>query len=257
MRPIVISGFMGTGKSTVGPMLAARLGVPFVDTDTEIERATGRRVGDLWQTEGESAFRAREATLVERLLADGAPKVIAFGGGAVTIPRTRRYAGDHALVVTLTASAETGAKRVDDLAARPNLAVGNDPVARARELLAQRAESYAECHLALSTDTLDAPAVVDAVVELARRDPLLVGLGSRSYCVDVCHDEPARLTEAIARCAPSSLVLVTDSKVQQARGAVVGAALRPLAIASAPGRPTPGRRPKTPATATRTCDTST
>jgi shikimate kinase / 3-dehydroquinate synthase len=229
MRSIVLSGFMATGKSTVGPLLAARLGVPFLDTDAELERITGRRVPDLWKDEGEAAFRAREGALVETLLVDPVPRVISFGGGTVTAPRTRRWALDHALVVTLTASPESIAARVGELASRPNLAVGSDPAARARELLAQREAAYAECHLMLSTDAMEPDAVVDAVVRLAGRDPLVVPLGARSYPIDVCVDLPARLTDAIARTGPSSVVLVSDSNVQRARGAAIDASLRPLA----------------------------
>ncbi len=229
MRPIVLSGFMATGKSTIGPRLAARLGVPFLDTDSELERITGRRVPDLWREEGEAAFRAREGALIEALLAEQTPRVISFGGGAVTIQRTRRLALDCALLVTLTASPESIAARVGEVAFRPNLAVGADPVARARELLAQREAAYAECHMALSTDLLEPDAVVDAVVRLAERDPLVVPLGSRSYSIDVCVDVSARLTDAIARNAPSSIVLVTDSNVQRARGSAIDASLRPLA----------------------------
>jgi shikimate kinase/3-dehydroquinate synthase len=229
MRSVVLSGFMATGKSTVGPRVAARLGVPFVDTDTEIERATGKPVPELWRLEGEPAFREREATLVERLLLDGRPKVVAFGGGTVTLERTRRLAVSRAVVVTLTASAETIVARVPDLAGRPNLLVGGDPVARARELLGARAECYAECHLALSSEALEPDAMADAVVALARRDPLLVPLGCRSYGIDVCDGEPSRLTDAIARCAPSSIVVVSDSNVQRARGGAIQAALRPIA----------------------------
>ena len=229
MRPIVISGFMATGKTTVGPRVAARLDIPFVDTDAEIERITGRRVPDLWRDEGEAEFRARESALVEALLADATPRVIAFGGGTVTTARTRRTALDRALVVSLTASPETIAARIGEIAQRPNLAVGGDPVGRARDLLAQRADAYAECHLALSTDTLDADAVADTIVALAERDPLVVPLGARSYAIDVCVDQPALLTDALARCAPSSIVLVSDSNVQRHRGARIDAALRPLA----------------------------
>src|SRR5579883_2010597 len=232
MRSVVLSGFMGTGKTTVGPRLATRLGLSFVDTDAEIERATGTSVPDLWRQEGEAAFRAREAAMVERVLLHGGPKVVALGGGAVTVTRTRRLAIDRALVVTLEAAPETIAKRVADTASRPNLAVGGDPVARARELLAERAAAYAECHLALATDALDAGAVVDAIVALVARDPLLVPLGLRSYAIDVCHGEPARLTEAVRRAAPSSVVVVTDSNVRRARGAVLEDALRPVAPAA-------------------------
>jgi len=244
MRPVVLSGFMATGKSTVGPRVAARLGLGFVDTDTEIERATGKAIPDLWRLEGELAFRAREAALVERLLSDETPRVVAFGGGTVTVEQTRRLAISRAVVVTLTASAETIVARVPDLAGRPNLASG-DPVARARELLALRAESYAECHLALSTEMLDPDAIADVIVALARRDPLLVPLGARSYGIDVCAAEPSRLTDAIARLAPSSIVLVSDSNVQRARGPAIQAALRPLAIQVARVTLPPGEVHKT------------
>src|SRR5579863_5009955 len=121
MRSIVLSGFMATGKSTVGPPLAARLGVPFVDTDATIEKETGKSVPELWRAEGEAAFRVREGALVERLLSDGVRRVVAFGGGTVTVKQTRRLALDRALVVTLTASTETIASRVSELANRPNL----------------------------------------------------------------------------------------------------------------------------------------
>ncbi len=230
MRTVVLSGFMATGKTTVGTVLAARLGVPFVDTDTQIERATGRRVPDLWRDEGEAAFRAREASLVETLLGDPTPRVISFGGGTVTTARTRRLAIDRALVVTLVASPETIVGRAGDPALRPNLGVGADPVFRARELLAQRAEAYAESHLTLETDALTPDAAADAIVALLDRDPLLVPLGSRSYRIDLCLDQPARLTDAIARCAPSSLLVVSDSNVQRTRGATIEGALRPLAV---------------------------
>jgi shikimate kinase/3-dehydroquinate synthase len=230
MRPIVLSGFMATGKSTVGPRLAARLGVPFLDTDEEIERETGRRVPDLWRDEGEAAFRARETAVVERVLGDPKARIVSFGGGTVTTPRARRFAVDHALVVTLTATPETIASRVHEIANRPNLGVGGDPVTRARELLAQRAEAYAECHLSLATDGQGPDALVDAIVALLERDPLLVPLGSRSYSIDVCVDAPSLLTEAVRRAAPSSLVLVTDSNVQRARGVAIDAALKPLGL---------------------------
>ncbi|HEY8042264.1 MAG TPA: 3-dehydroquinate synthase [Polyangiaceae bacterium] len=245
MRSVVLSGFMATGKSTVGPRLASRLGVPFVDTDAEIERMAGKRVPDLWREEGEAGFRAREGALVERLLGDAAPKVVAFGGGTVTTKKTRRFALDRAMVVTLTASPETVAARVAHLADRPNLAVGGDAVARASDLLAERAEVYAESHLALSSEALDADEIVEAIAALVERDPLLVPLGSRSYDIDLCDGVPSRLTDAIARLAPSSVVLVTDSNVQRARGAALEAALHPLAMAGTRVTLPPGESQKT------------
>jgi shikimate kinase/3-dehydroquinate synthase len=230
MRNVVLSGFMATGKSTVGPRLAARLGVPFVDTDEAITRACGRSIADLWRSEGEAAFRAREAALVEALLVEGDPRIIAFGGGTVTTRKSRRLALDRALVVTLTASPETVAARVRDLGDRPNLAVGSDAIQRARELVSERADAYGECHLMLSSDASDVETLVDTIAALVARDPLMVPLGTRSYTIDVCRNDPARLTDAVARLAPSSLVVVTDSNVTRARGVAVRAALDPLAL---------------------------
>jgi shikimate kinase/3-dehydroquinate synthase len=229
MHTVVLSGFMATGKSTVGPIVAARLEIPFEDTDSIVARDAGRSVPDLWRAEGEAAFRAREAAVIERLFADGRPRVIAFGGGAVTTRSVRHLALDRALVVTLAAPPETLVSRIDDVSRRPNLA-GADPVARARFLLEQRSDAYAECHLTLSTDGIDPDAAADVIVALVRRAPLAVSLGARSYAVDVCRAEPTRLTDAIAALAPSSVVLVSDSNVQRARGAVIEAALAPLAL---------------------------
>jgi shikimate kinase / 3-dehydroquinate synthase len=230
MRSVVLSGFMGSGKSAVGPVVAAKLGLPFIDTDAEVERAAGEPIAELWRREGESAFRVRESAIAEALLEDGRPKVIAFGGGTVTSSRIRRLAIDRALVVTLLGSPEVLVARSGGGSTRPLLAsAGDDPIARVRDLLAQRREAYAECHLAIPTDALDVEGVAGAVVALWRRDPLLVPLGARSYAIDVCAGEPARLTEAVRRCAPSSIVVVTDANVLRARGAGIDHALRPVA----------------------------
>jgi len=227
MRTIVLSGFMATGKSTVGPILAARLGVPFVDVDAEIAREAGRTIAEIFVAEGEPAFRAREAAVIAKLI-DGPARVLAFGGGAVTNAATRHMALDRALVVTLTAEPDTILARLGDAASRPMLA--GDPRARASALLADRAEAYAECHLTLATDGVEPDAIVDAIGALVERDPLVMPLGARSYAIDVCAGAPTRLTDAVARCAPSSVVLVTDANVQRARGAAIEAALEPLAL---------------------------
>jgi len=249
-RSIVLSGFMATGKSTVGPRLAARLGVPFVDTDVELAAAAQvAQVADLWNRLGEVEFRAREAALAERLLGDGTPRVVAFGGGLVTVRRTRHLALERAFVVTLTAPAETVVARVGDLTLRPNLAVGGDPVARAAQLLEARREAYAECHLAVGTDSRDAESVVEIILAAAARDPVAVPLGSRTYAVTVARDAPALVTEVVATLAPSSLVVVTDGNVERARGAVLRAALAPLRLRETHVTLTSGEEHKTLASA--------
>lgn len=86
---IALVGFMGAGKSTVGVLLAARLGVPFLDSDAVIERRAGRPISDIFATEGEAAFRQLEHDTVTGLLR-GEDAVLALGGGAATHPGTRR-----------------------------------------------------------------------------------------------------------------------------------------------------------------------
>lgn len=229
MKPIVLSGFMATGKSTVARALAARLGWPLVDTDDELAKATGKSIPDLWKSEGEVVFRAREVELVRALFSSDAPRVIAFGGGTVTSREARHLALEKALVVTLTALAETSIGRAGPLENRPNLISAN-PVARAQDLIDARSQVYSECHLSLATDGIAVEALVDAIVPLIDRNPIAMPLGARSYVIDVVNDSPATLTDAIARLAPSSLVVVTDSHVHRARGKSLEAALHPLAI---------------------------
>ena len=89
MRSVVLSGFLATGKSTVGKLVAKELALPFVDTDAVIAEATGKTVGEVFASEGEAKFRDREAAIVRPLLTDGTPRGIAFGGGTVTIPSAR------------------------------------------------------------------------------------------------------------------------------------------------------------------------
>src|SRR5258707_12544096 len=81
-RSIVLVGMMGVGKSSIGRRLAARLGVPFVDADAEIEKAAGMSIADIFARHGEADFRSGEARVIPRLL-DGGPQVLATGGGAV------------------------------------------------------------------------------------------------------------------------------------------------------------------------------
>ncbi|MEO7108958.1 MAG: iron-containing alcohol dehydrogenase, partial [Polyangiaceae bacterium] len=243
MKTIVLSGFMATGKSTVARALAARLGLPLVDTDDELAKATGKTIPDLWKSDGEAAFRAREVELVRALLSTDTPRVIAFGGGTVTSREARHLALDKALVVTLTALAETSVGRAGPLENRPNLISAN-PVARAQDLIDVRSSVYSECHLSLATDGITVESLVDAIVPLVDRNPIAMPLGARSYVIDVVNDSPATLTDAIARLAPSSLVIVTDSHVQRARGKSLEAALHPLAIPMAHITLAPGEENK-------------
>ena len=122
---IVLVGFMGAGKSTVGSLLAARLGLPFTDSDQVIEQRAGRPVRQIFAEDGEPAFRALEHQVIAELL-DGPPIVLALGGGAAEHPGTREKL-DGAQVVYLHVSYEqallrVGGDRGRPLLARPDLA---------------------------------------------------------------------------------------------------------------------------------------
>src|SRR6187549_1369450 len=87
-RSVVLVGMMGAGKSSIGRRLAGRLGIPFVDADTEIEKAAGMSIPEIFAAHGEPYFRAGETRVIARLL-DGGPQVLATGGGAFMNPETR------------------------------------------------------------------------------------------------------------------------------------------------------------------------
>jgi shikimate kinase/3-dehydroquinate synthase len=223
-RPIVLSGFMATGKSTVGKLVAERLGVPLVDTDAVLADEAGCSVGELFAREGEARFREREAALVIPLLRDGTPRVIAFGGGTVTVEAVRHLALENATLVTLAAPPETVLARVASLAARPNLA-SSSPASRASDLLALRREAYGEAHAQVSTEGRAPDAIADEIVRLAAIDSLAVPLGSRTYRVEIADGDPSRLGAALDDLAPSSIVVVTDANVRAARAAWLAAGL--------------------------------
>ncbi len=229
MKSLLLAGFMGTGKSTVGPLAASRLGVPFVDTDELVAREAGESVPEIWRREGEASFRERERAVLEKLLADGVARVVALGGGTLLQRELRHAALDRAVVVTLTSEPDEILRRVGDVSSRPNLA-SSDPRRRVADLLEARSEAYAECHATLSTDGVDADEIAEAAVAVLRRDPLVLPLGARTYAIDVVYDVPEALTDAIARLAPSSLVVVSDAAVHRARGAALTRALSHLAL---------------------------
>ncbi len=222
---------MGTGKTTAGPLAASRLDVPFIDTDEVIAREAGATIAELWKRDGEAKFRERERAIVERLIADPKPHVVALGGGALLSRDVRHAALDRATVVTLTSTPAEIIRRMGDVSSRPNLTLSSaNPLARIAELLSTRAHAYAECHAELSTDGVDADDVAESACAVARRDPVALPLGARTYVIDVVHDAPEALTDAIARLAPSALVVVTDTSVRRARGAALDRALSHLAL---------------------------
>jgi shikimate kinase len=144
-RPVVLVGLMGVGKSTVGRRLAVRLGVPFVDSDEEIEDAAGCSAAEIFERFGERDFRDGERRLVARLV-EGEIRVIATGGGAFVDANTRRLLNERAITVWLDAPVDILAERTARRDTRPLLRNG-DPKAVLQKLAEERRPSYAEAHI--------------------------------------------------------------------------------------------------------------
>lgn len=157
---------MGAGKSTVGRRLARRLGIPFVDSDVEIEEASGVTTADLFERYGEHDFRDGERRLVARLI-DGAVRVIATGGGAFVDPRTRQLLNERAITVWLDAPIEVLAERTTRRDNRPLLKKGDRAEILAR-LSEERRSSYAEAQIHIRSEGGAHGDVVEAIVEALR-----------------------------------------------------------------------------------------
>jgi shikimate kinase len=175
-RGIALIGYRGTGKSTVGRLLAERLDRPFADADREVEALDGRSIRSIFLEDGEPAFREAEARVLADLaarLADGG--VVATGGGAILLESNRQVLREFGLVVWLTADADTLAHRlrssrrgVDD---RPALTVAGT-LAEIAEVLEARTPLYREAADAeVSTVGRNAEQVVEAVLEAWSRHP--------------------------------------------------------------------------------------
>ncbi|NLX08069.1 MAG: shikimate kinase [Chloroflexi bacterium] len=135
---LVLAGFMGTGKTTVGQLLAQQLGLAFVDTDTLIEARAGRRIADIFAHEGEAAFRQIEAEVCMQV-ASARAQVIATGGGALLNPEVRQAFAASGLLICLTANLDTIIERVGHDPTRPLFGGERERLAR---LLEARADVY-------------------------------------------------------------------------------------------------------------------
>jgi shikimate kinase / 3-dehydroquinate synthase len=212
LRPLIVSGFMGTGKSTVAQLVAEMCGRPYVDIDAEVERVEGQTVAAIFSSRGERAFRVLERAALTRTLGSTERPVVSVGGGALLDRMTRLDALDRAVVVTLEASVDEILRRTAGSSTRPLLDVP-EPRIRAEELLADRRIAYAECHARVATTDRSPNDVARDVVAVWRRDPLVVAAGDRSYAVEVGHRFAAERLPALLSGASLGL-LVTDRNVQ-------------------------------------------
>ena len=161
-RSVVLVGMMGAGKSSVGRRVALRLGIPFVDADTEIEKAAGMAITDIFAIRGEAEFRAGEARVILRLL-EGGPQVLATGGGAFINPDTRAAIAAKGISIWLKAEPDVLMKRIKRRQDRPLLHTA-DPAATLRKLLEEREPVYALADLTVQSREVTHDKIVDEIV---------------------------------------------------------------------------------------------
>lgn len=167
---LLLWGMSGSGKSSVAPLIAARIGARCLDVDAQIEAAAGRSITAIFAEQGEQAFRALERAALQPLVAaaPAAPEVVALGGGALLDAELRSGALHTCFVVVLQASAEQLARRLASATDRPLLS-GPERVERLRALQTIRAQAYAEGHLHIDTEQQTAAEV--AAIIAARWTP--------------------------------------------------------------------------------------
>lgn len=153
---------MGVGKSTVGRRLARRLGLPFVDSDAEIEDAAGYSPAEIFERYGEQDFRDGERRLVARLV-EGDIRVIATGGGAYVDPMTRQLLNERAITVWLDAPVDILAERTSRRDTRVQLRNG-DRKATLERLASERRQSYEQAHIHVRSGDGAHKDVVDAIL---------------------------------------------------------------------------------------------
>jgi shikimate kinase len=173
-RNLVLVGLMGAGKSAIGRIVAQQLGLPFVDTDTEIERVSRMTISELFAAYGEEEFRALETRVIKRLLRTG-PRVVSTGGGAFINDKTRRQIERGGLSVWLNADLDVLWERVNKRDHRPLLKTEN-PKQTLKDLMDKRYPIYALADITvLSRDVrkeVIANEVMTAVIDHIGKDKM-------------------------------------------------------------------------------------
>ncbi len=172
-KSLVMVGLMGCGKSSVGRRLAARLDMPFLDADDEIEKAAQKTIPEIFADHGETSFRDGERRVIRRLLQNG-PQVLATGGGAYMNPETRAAIRAAGIAIWLRADLPVLMRRVMKRDNRPLLKVA-DPEAVMRGLMEARYPIYAEADLVVESRDVPHEVIVDEIVAMLETHPSVVG----------------------------------------------------------------------------------
>ncbi len=168
IRNIILVGFMGSGKSSVGRALSRRCGWPRMDADDVIVSRAGKPIADIFRDSGEEGFRELERAVMKDLCEEGG-RIISGGGGSFIDEENRRIMLDCGTVFYLRAQPETIHRRVTtgnpNAPVRPLLA-GGEPLERIKELLIERAPAYSQAHHVIETDQLTPAQVAEAILKI-------------------------------------------------------------------------------------------
>jgi shikimate kinase len=159
---VILTGFMGTGKTAVGERLAKRLGYQFLDTDLMVEAETGKSITDIFEKEGESAFRGYEKKMVRKAM-DQEKVVIATGGGAIVDPDNLKLMKEKGIVIGLSASPEAILQRVASMETRPLLR-SKDQLKKIESLLSHRSPYYRQADNIIDTTMKRLDETVDEIL---------------------------------------------------------------------------------------------
>jgi shikimate kinase len=173
MKNIVLIGFMGTGKTSTGRLLASRLGRLFIDIDLKIEQEENMTVQEIFECYGEEVFRQKERSVIVKL-SRLSNTVIATGGGAVLYPPNRIRLRQNGVIICLSASVEAIVERTAWRDYRPLLNCEN-PEDKIVRLLAERQEAYSDADLTIDTSIISPQLVTEQIIDFLRQGGLLHG----------------------------------------------------------------------------------
>lgn len=163
---IILTGFMGTGKTAVGELLAKKLKFEFLDTDLMVEKETGKSITDIFEKEGEPVFRSYEKQMVRKAL-DKEGVVISTGGGAIVDPDNLKLMKEKGLIIGLSASAEAILQRVANMDTRPLLG-SKDQLKKIESLLSHRSPYYRQADKIVDTTMKRIEETVDEILNVLK-----------------------------------------------------------------------------------------
>jgi len=229
MTHLILAGFMGTGKSTVGRALAEQLRLPFVDSDERIEAVAAKPISQIFADDGEEAFRALETRVLASLLKEES-SVLALGGGTLVSAENLALAKRAGPIICLKADPHTIYQRVKAQAGQRPLLKVAEPLAKIRELLETRQSSYAQADAQVNTTGLEPDEVVEQVMDWLNR--VHVDLGERSYDLQIQEGCHAWVGPLLAKLPDrvSSAVLISNRDIDRSYGDAIRTSLEGAGI---------------------------